>query len=76
VCSGGRSHRRREDAVARGVSVSGLLSSSLTRETVWDFQVKWSEVKWSEVKGSVSVLNRKKIIDSHQICQALHLCSP
>jgi hypothetical protein len=71
VCSGGRSHRRREDAVARGVSVSGLLSSSLTRETVWDFQVKWSEVK-----GSVSVLNRKKIIDSNQICQALHLCSP
>lgn len=71
MCSGGRSHRRREDAVARGVSVSGLLSSSLTRETVWDFQVKWSEVK-----GSVSVLNRKKIIDSHQICQALHLCSP
>lgn len=71
MCSGGRSHRRREDAVARGVSVSGLLSSSLTRETVWDFQVKWSEVK-----GSVSVLNRKKIIDSNQICQALHLCSP
>jgi hypothetical protein len=70
VCSGGRSHRRREDAVARGVSVSGLLSSSLTRETVWDFQVKWSEVK-----GSVSVLNRKKIIDSNQICQALNLCS-
>lgn len=29
MCSGGRSHRRREDAEARGVWVSGLLSSSL-----------------------------------------------